>query len=235
MDKPIESYKVGDIIRVRSTPHGVDEDFQLTERTEDWLNPDQSNITLGKAISTLTDADVAGDKQSQSDLHQVQMDIKIDYTRDIAQAVEASEIRSQTLIQQTGNSLYAEVVKQQKDIEGVKAQMTTIEQTTEGVSIQVQDIIDNGVSRVKTGMGYTFDDAGLCVKKQGEEIQNLIDNRGVHVTRSGETMLQADADGVTATDVKVRNYLIVGKHARFEDYNNGLDSKRTACFWVEEE
>lgn len=133
------------------------------------------------------------------------------------------------------DGIASEVSKQQKQAEEISQQVTSVSQTTESVSIQVQDIIDNGVSKVKTGMGYTFDDEGLRIEKQGEEIQNLIDNRGVHVTRSGETMLQADADGVIATDVKVRNYLMVGKHARFEDYSNGLDRKRTACFWIEGE
>ena len=50
---------------------------------------------------------------------------------------------------------------------------------------------------------------------------------------SAETvMLQANADGVIATDVTVRNYLIIGTHARFEDYSNGSDNARTACFFI---
>ena len=44
--------------------------------------------------------------------------------------------------------------------------------------------------------------------------------------------LQANNEGVVATDVKVRNYLIIGKHARFENYSDGVDSQRTACFFV---
>jgi len=41
--------------------------------------------------------------------------------------------------------------------------------------------------------------------------------------------LQANDKGVVAADVTVRNYLIMGSHARFEDYGAG----RTACFWLE--
>lgn len=54
MDKSIESYQVGDYIRVVSKPHAVDDYFQLTDYTEDLLNPANSNITLGADVKTLT-------------------------------------------------------------------------------------------------------------------------------------------------------------------------------------
>jgi hypothetical protein len=51
-------------------------------------------------------------------------------------------------------------------------------------------------------------------------------------TAQEEVMLQADTDGVIATDVKVRNYLIIGSYARLEDYTDGAGGKRTACFYL---
>ena len=63
-------------------------------------------------------------------------------------------------------------------------------------------------------------------------MENTLDNTGMYVKRSDDVMLQANADGVIATDVSVRNYLIVGNHARFEDYSDGTDNARTACFWI---
>ena len=52
------------------------------------------------------------------------------------------------------------------------------------------------------------------------------------MVRGSTVMLQANASGVIATDVSVRNYLIIGEHARFEDYSDGSDSARTACFFI---
>ena len=63
-------------------------------------------------------------------------------------------------------------------------------------------------------------------------MENRLDNSGMYVERSGETILQANAAGVVATDVTVRNYLIVGNHSRFEDYSDGDDDARTGCFWI---
>ena len=122
----------------------------------------------------------------------------------------------------------ATVSQQSSDINGLQEQMSTLQQTADGVSIQVQNIVDNGVDKVTTKTGYTFNDDGLKITKSGQEIENLLDNTGMYVTRSGETILQANNAGVVATDVTVRNYLIIGTHARFEDY--GID--RTACFYI---
>lgn len=109
MDKSIDSYQTGDLIRVRSAPHGVDEDFLLAERTEDLLNPAAGKITLGKDRSTLTGADVAGDQQNRGEIHDVTRQIKADYTAGIAQAVQATEQTLLTLIEQTGEAIRMEV------------------------------------------------------------------------------------------------------------------------------
>lgn len=130
------------------------------------------------------------------------------------------------------DNLSADIATNGAHIMELRESLTNIKLSSDGLKIIVQSIIDNGVGKVKTSMGYTFDDEGLHIQKEGQEIENLLDHTGMYVTRSGETMLQANANGVEATDVQVNNYLIIGKHARFEDYNDGTDGKRTACFWL---
>lgn len=126
------------------------------------------------------------------------------------------------------NGINAKVAQQGSSIDGLQEQTSTLQQTANGISIQVQNIIENGVDKVTTGTGYTFKEDGLRIHKSGEEIENKLDHTGMYVTRSGETILQANNTGVIATDVNVRNYLIVGSHARFEDY----EGNRTACFYL---
>ena len=130
------------------------------------------------------------------------------------------------------NGISTQVERQAGDIDSLYGQMSSIQQTADNVSIQVKNIIENGVDKVTTGTGYTFKDDGPHIQKSGEEIDNSIDNTGMYVKRGDEVMLQANKDGVTATDVTVRNYLIIGSHARFEDYSDGTDGNRTACFYV---
>lgn len=113
--------------------------------------------------------------------------------------------------------------------------LSTMQQSAEQIRLEITSIMNNGVEKVVTSTGYTFDAEGLRIQSAGNAIENLLNNRGMYVSRSGEVMLKADSSGVEATDVTVNNYLVIGKHARFENYSNGADAKRTACFFVDEE
>jgi hypothetical protein len=130
MDKDIDSYKVGDIIRVQSAPHKVDEDFLLTERTEDLLNPANSRIILGKEFRTLTGAEVAGVNQSRSELQKVTQRIIADYQAKIANTIEAAEETLTTLIEQTSEAIKLEVSQTyatDAEIEAVSSRLTQFE------------------------------------------------------------------------------------------------------------
>ena len=54
----------------------------------------------------------------------------------------------------------------------------------------------------------------------------------MYVLRGDTVMLQANKDGVIGTDMTVRNYLIIGSHARFEDYTDDDGAAGTACFYI---
>lgn len=131
------------------------------------------------------------------------------------------------------------VEKQKTTVEGLETSMSSVKQTAEKIQMAVTSIRDNGVEKVTNKFGLTIDESAVQIKRSGSNMTNRLDERGMQILR-GEgdkqtVMLKADADGVTATDVTVRNYLIVGTHARFEDYSAGTDRKRTACFWLEGE
>ena len=99
------------------------------------------------------------------------------------------------------------------------------------VSIVVEQEIAKGVDRVETKSGYVFDSDGLDISKSGEEISNSLTHKGMYVKKSDEDVLVADKDGVKATDLHAKTYLIIGKdtgRSRFEDY--GIN--RTGCFWI---
>lgn len=127
----------------------------------------------------------------------------------------------------------AQVSQQKTQTDGLIQEMSTVEQTARNLKIRLQSILDNGTDKVKTGMGYTFDDDGIHIARDGSQIENRLDHTGMYVSKSGQNVLQATADGVKAVDITVKNYLVVGSHARFEDYTDGLRSNRTACFYLE--
>lgn len=125
LDKDIDGYQVGDTIRVLSKPHGVDDTFQLTERTENLLDPAASTITLGKDVKTLTDADVAGDQNSRSELQQVRHEIKADYTLNVAAAIQRTETLLASMIEQTSERIRLEVSETYTTNDQLEASIST--------------------------------------------------------------------------------------------------------------
>ena len=89
LDKDLDSFSVGDMIRVISAPHGIDAEFQLTKKTEDLLDPSRNEVTLGKEIQSLTRADVGGDNKSQHDIDAIRVNYKTD-VEGLAASVETS-------------------------------------------------------------------------------------------------------------------------------------------------
>lgn len=64
LDKTIDSFIVGDQIRVRSAPHGVDDLYQLTARSYDLLHPEKDRVTLGKSVASLSAASAQAEKSN---------------------------------------------------------------------------------------------------------------------------------------------------------------------------
>lgn len=134
------------------------------------------------------------------------------------------------------DGITAEISSQKEELDQAKTSMTEIKATSEEVSIQVRKIVDDGATKVATGLGLTINETSVDIHRPDGEMTNSLDDTGMYVIRdkgtdNEEVMLQANADGVIATDVTVRNYLTIA-HARFEDYSDGTDTNRTACFFV---
>lgn len=114
--------------------------------------------------------------------------------------------------------------------------LSRLEQTAKGFELSVQSmgqrlssVETEGVSKVSTKQRhYTFDDTGLHIRLDGEQMENSLDHTGMYVRRGEDTVLSATDEGVRAVDVSVGNYLRIGSHARIEDYGEN----RTACFYI---
>lgn len=99
--------------------------------------------------------------------------------------------------------------------------------TKDALTIEIQKELENGVGKVETSAGYTFDDTGLTIEKGGSEIKTQITEDGMTVYKNDVAVLTANNQGVKAKDLHATTYLIIGNNSRFEDYGN-----RTGCFWI---
>jgi hypothetical protein len=120
------------------------------------------------------------------------------------------------------------------DLSGLSQSVTKMAEVmmdSEKVDIKISQAIGE-INSVTTETGYTFDQDGLHIKKSGEAMENLLDNTGMYVNRGEDNILTANNEGVDAINLRSRQFLIIGNNSRFENYNNGTDSKRTACFYI---
>lgn len=98
----------------------------------------------------------------------------------------------------------------------------------EQVHLAISTELSKGVDKVTTSTGFTFNEAGLTINKSDSEISTNIDEDGMSIYKNNEEVLTADNTGVTQINATIKQYLIVGKNSRFEDYG----SDRTGCFWI---
>lgn len=192
-DKSIDSYEVGDKIPVLSRPHRLNEDFLLTERTENLLDPKAGSITLGKEKKSLTSADVAGDAKGLSELQRVTRQVTADYKANIAAVEQATSATLLSLIQQTSDAILLMVEETYATNEELEARVsTTMTQLSDQILFEfssLKAIVDEGDAETRTNF---------------EELYGYISFEG------GDITLGSSENGVTLT---LENDLIIFKKA----------------------
>ena len=119
-------------------------------------------------------------------------------------------------------------------LEGVNGEISTLitkveaTMSAEDVKLEIQSELANGVDKVTTSTGFTFNEDGLTVSKTGSEMSTTITEDGMTVYKDEEAVLIADNEGVRAEDLHATTYLIIGTNSRFENYGDN----RTGCFWI---
>lgn len=117
------------------------------------------------------------------------------------------------------------------DLLHANTKITSLEQTSEQVQINVQNINENGVDKVTTTTGFTFNESGMEVDKSDSPTKTTVTPDGMKVYRKAggdSEVLAATSEGVDATNLHAKTYLIIGGRTRFEKYGND----RVGCYWI---
>ena len=202
----------------------------ISEKTK-WSYEDNENENdINSAPSNLGDSI----KQTYAKVDKVNKEIEIV----ASQADENTDAISALRI--NVNSINATVQNQQQQInesvDSINSDINSL--TTEIASARLesqqailefkQEIEQDGIDKVTTSTGFTFNEEGMTVEKSGREMKTTITEDGMTVYRSGESVLQANNEGVKAKNLHANTYLIIGNNSRFEDYKYD----RTGCFWI---
>lgn len=230
-DKSVGSYHVGDRVPVRSKPHNVDDFFQLTDRTIDWLNPSGGNISLGKTQTSLTGSDVAGDRNSASAMDKVKHEITTDYTNGIAAAVRETTLTLSSLIQQTSESIMLEVSETYAKGDDVTSLLESrITQLADSISFefsQLETKVDEVDGELRTQ--YTelikyvrIVNGDLVLGESGNEITLHLENDRISFLDAGAEVAYISHRQLYITDAHFLNSLRLGRFAWIPRSNGNL-------------
>lgn len=201
--------------------------------------------TNTKSISSLqieTNSINATVKQAVSDINTNTKSISsLQLGTESINATVSRIIRDNEVIEENTSSLQLETdninatVKQvNNSINNINDSLSSLSQevsakvSAEDVKIEISKELANGVNKVTTSTGFTFDETGLAIEKTGSEMKTQITEDGMTVYKSSEAVLTANNIGVDAVNLHATTYLIIGTNSRIEDYG----SNRTGCFWI---
>lgn len=231
LDYSIDTFQVGDTVQVRSKPHGVDDSFLLRERTYNLLDPAQDKVVLGKDLTTLTGAGVAGDNKSQSELQRVTHSIKADYTLNTAQAVAATEQTLASLIQQTSEAIRLEVSETYaRNDEVQQAISTTLTQLSDSFNFEFETlraVVDANDAEARTQFEtfhkyIRFVDGDIVLGEDGNELTLRIENDRISFLDGGAEVAYFSNKQLYVLDGHFINSLRVGKFAFLPRENGNL-------------
>ncbi len=241
VDTPAPIWQPGQLVQV--------EDGETTHTCAVFRMELQGNVAKLESWGSANRDSVAGQysrdtvKILQKQMTKAQLDVEGVSTEVTRVEAEFSQAQAQvrediSALQVASDGVYAQVSQVEKqvqtDLELVEQSLESLKQTA-ALSLTAQQLElalarerEAGAEKVVTKTGYTFDADGLHIATSRSDIANRLDHQGMLVRRGDEVLLQADPTGVTARDVRVANYLVIGTHARLEDY----PGNRTACFWL---
>lgn len=231
IDKNVDSYHVGDRVKVRSKPHGVDEWFQLTDRTVDWLHPDGGKVTLGKTQASLTGADVLAIRRANQATGQVKTEVVNAFKGEMNEAIQASYEQLASMIEQTATSISQEVSEAYMTGDDVTSLVASkLEQLAESFTFtftqlqtQVEEIDGEARTKFEELHKYIrFDNGDILIGEDGSEIVLRIENDVIRFLDGGAEVAYISNKKLFITDAHFLHSLRVGNFEFLPRKNGNL-------------
>ena len=232
LDKNIDSFMLGDVIKVRSKPHGVeDEYYQLTEQDIDFLHPQNDRIVLGKNIQSLTGSDVVSQKRADDSIRRLNRAIRSDYNVNTEAIIEEAKIELSSLIQQTSEALMLDVSAQYATQDGVKeaisTTMTQLADSFEFLFTELRTSVDANDADARAQFEefkkyIRFQDGNIILGEAGNTITLRLENGKIVFLDEGAEVAFFTNKQLTVTDATFVNSMRVGTFAFLPRANGNL-------------
>ncbi len=234
LDKNIDSFRVGDLIKVRSKPHGItreDDVFQLTEQSLDFLNPQNDRIVLGKNISSLIGADVTTSRKTDDTIKRLNRAIRSDYSINTEAIIEEVKFGITSLIQQTSDAILSDVSAQYATQDGLKeaisTTMTQLQDSFEFLFAELKTTVDANDAEAREQISelrsyIRFEDGNIILGKAGNYITLKPLNDRIQFLDSGAEVAYFSDNHLTVQDATFVKSMRVGNFAFIPRTNKNL-------------
>jgi hypothetical protein len=232
LDKSIDSFMVGDMITVRSKPHGVNGDtYQLMEQSIDFLQPQNDRIVLGKSVTSLTGSDVVNSKRTDDGIKRLNRAIKADYNVNTEAIVETVKAEMSSLIQQTSEALLLEVSEQYTSQSGmseiISTTMTQLSDSFEFLFSEISTKVDTNDASAREQFAeikqyIRFENGNIILGEVGNEITLRLENNRIVFLDDGAEVAYITDKHLTIKDASFLNSMRIGTFAFLPRDNGNL-------------
>lgn len=178
------------------------------------------------------------------------VELKVDKINGNITSIVEETTNLETKVQETetlANNNYQDIINQlgdyakEADVVSIKESVEA-SQTNSELAIEIaKQVQTDGVTRLDTKTGYTFNEEGLTIEKTNAKTKTTLNEVGLDVKdatgSSDESLLFAGYDEesgetiVKSKNMTVEKYLVIGKYSRMEDFIvDGV--KATGVFWI---
>lgn len=222
---------VGDRITVKSWPHGVDASGVIvTERTYDFDNPENDNLTLSVIKKGLTKI------INQHNKVRLNVELNAEEINQIKQLVTQYQIS----ITENIDSVSAELTEKVTAIDGdiVSINSAIAELTTKDFTLEFQQQVDNNIETIQSQINditttYHIDADGISIGKEFEGATSafdvFIDNTGIYMRENGSVVAQINDHLMKVKDAEIEQSLRISNY-RFIPRTTG----NMSLVWIEE-
>lgn len=219
LDHTIDSFLIGDYIRIMSTPHNLDDDYLLEKQTIDLLKPNNDKITLGYTYASLTDANVSANKGNNNIIKTVET-IRSNYVTKAVVTSQVNELKS--LIDQTSEKIQMTVSSEISSNEELQSLLATtytqLNNTFEFMFQNIEQIVNDNDADTRAMFSMInkyirFVDGNIIIGEIGSPFILKLQNDRISFLENDIEIAYISGNKIHITDANITSSIRIGNFA----------------------
>lgn len=232
MDQSIDSFTLGDYIRIVSEPHNMDGRFLLKKQTIDLLKPDNDKITLGYTYSSFTGSTLTNKNSTNAIVKRVET-VESNYVTNQTVSEEVEALRS--AINQSSTSISAEVladyVLNDELVASQSTLYTQLNNSFEYMFNTLESTVNENDSEARREFSeikkyIRFEDGNIVLGESGNELTLKIQNDRISFYEGSGEVAYISNKKLYITDAEVLTSIRIGNFAFIPRANGNLSFKK---------